>query len=230
MTEQESLIIVNPNLSQSVTVGVYSDFNPLRLCGIPIRCLTLSGSRTGIENQKQADLAITPMLSPAEQQTDAARCVIAFFGDLGMHALRDGTLSPVFGIQEAAVITTLNLCQHFGDIFIMPKSIPRQLRSFGAMGDLDRLAGDPALGLGLADLADRDKNLNAMIAKGLQLRDEDGTNVLIMGSARMTHYNSILDDFTGLPLVEPYQAAVSLALGQIVLNLSHKSGNKIHAR
>ena len=230
MTEQKSLIIINPNLSQSVTDGVYSDVNPLRLFGIPIRCLTLSGSRTGIENQKQADLTITPMLSPAEQQTDAAGCVIAFFGDLGLHALCDRTPSPVVGIQEAAVITTLNLCQRFGEIVIMPKSIPRQLRYFGAMGVLDRLARDPALGLGLADLADRDKSLNAMIATRLQLRDEDGTNVLIIGCAGMTHYNSILEDFSCLPLVEPYQAAVSLALGQIVLNLSHKSGNKIHAR
>ena len=69
-----------------------------------------------------------------------------------------------------------------------------------------------------------------MIASGLQLRDGDGTNLLIMECAGMIHYNSILEDFTGLPLVELYQTAVSLALGQIVLNLSHKSGNKIHAR
>lgn len=69
-----------------------------------------------------------------------------------------------------------------------------------------------------------------MIASGLQLRDGDGTNLLIMGCAGMIHYNSILEDFAGLLLVEPYQAAFSLALGQIVLNLSHKSRNKIHAR
>ena len=98
MTKQNSLIVVNPNLSQSVTDGVYSDVKPLRLFGIPTRCLTLSGSRTGIENQKQADLTITRMLSPAEQQTDAAGCVISFFCDLGLHALRDRTLSPVVGI------------------------------------------------------------------------------------------------------------------------------------
>ena len=45
----------------------------------------------------------------------------------------------------------------------------------------------------------------------------------------MARYRSILEDVTGLPVVEPYQAAVSLTLGQITLNISHKSGNKIHA-
>ena len=94
---------------------------------------------------------------------------------------------------------------------------------------MDRLAGDRALGLSVADLADRDKSLNAMIATGLRLRDEDGANVLIMGCAGMAHYRSILEDATDLPVVEPCQAAVSIALGQITLNLSHKSGNKIHA-
>jgi allantoin racemase len=97
------------------------------------------------------------------------------------------------------------------------------------MGVLDRLAGDRALRLSVADLSDSDKSLNSMIATGHRLRDEDGANVLIMGCAGMAHYRSLLEEATGLPVVEPCQAAVSLALGQIALNLSHKSGNKINA-
>ena len=229
MTGQKSLIIINPNSSQSVTDGIDSAVQPLRRFGIPIRCLTLAEGPLGIESQKQANLTIAPMLSLAARQTDAAGYVIACFGDPGLHALRDQTPLPVVGIQEAAVTTALNLGQRFGVIAIMPNSIPRHLRAFGAMGVMDRLAGDRALGLSVADLADRDKSLNAMIATGLRLRDEDGANVLIMGCAGMAHYRSILEDATDLPVVEPCQAAVSIALGQITLNLSHKSGNKIHA-
>lgn len=229
MTEQKSLIIINPNASQSVTDGIDSSVQPLRRFGIPIRCLTLAEGPLGIESQKQADLTIAPMLSLAAQQTDAAGYVIACFGDPGLHALRDQTLLPVVGIQEAAVTTALTLGQRFGVIAIMPNSIPRHLRAFGTMGVLDRLAGDRSLGLGVADLVDRDKSLNAMITTGIRLRDEDGAHVLIMGCAGMAHYRSILEDATGLPVVEPCQAAVSLALGQITLNLSHKSGTKTHA-
>jgi Asp/Glu/hydantoin racemase len=85
------------------------------------------------------------------------------------------------------------------------------------MGVLDRLAGDRALGLGVADLADTDKSLAAMIATGKRLRDEDGADVLIMGCAGMSKYLGPLRDATGLPVVEPSQAAVSIALGQIAL-------------
>lgn len=217
-----TLIIINPNSSQAVTDGIDRTVESLRRFGTPIRCLTLAEGPPGIESQKQADLTIAPMLKLAAAQSDAAGFVIACFGDPGLHALRDQTALPVVGIQEAAVMTALTLGQRFGVIAILPGSIPRHMRAFGAMGVLDRLAGDRALGLGVADLADPDKSLSAMIATGKRLRDDDGANVLIMGCAGMAHYRAALEEATGLPVVEPCQAATALALGQIALNLSHR--------
>lgn len=225
----KTLIVINPNSSQTVTDGIDAAVDPLRRFGIPIRCLTLAQGPPGIESQRQADLTIAPMLALAADQQDAAGYVIACFGDPGLHALRDQTALPVVGIQEASVMTALTLGQRFGVIAILPTSIPRHLRAFGAMGVLDRLAGDRALGLGVADLADESKSLEAMIATGKRLRDEDGANVLIMGCAGMARYRAPLQEATGLPVVEPTQAAVSAALGQICLSLSHKIQRADHA-
>lgn len=219
---KDTLIVINPNSSQTVTDGIKAAIDPVRKFGTPIRCLTLTEGPPGIESQQQADQTIAPMLRLAGRQTDAAGYVIACFGDPGLHALRDQTAQPVIGIQEASVMTALTLGQRFGVIAIQPASIPRHLRAFGAMGVLDRLAGDRALGLGVADLADPDKSLEAMITTGKTLRDTDGANVLIMGCAGMAQYRSTLEAETGLPVVEPCQAAVSIALGQIALQLSHK--------
>ena len=218
----KTLIVINPNSSQAVTDGIDTAVDPLRSFGVPIRCLTLAEGPRGIESQRQADLTIAPMLNLAAAQKDAAGFVIACFGDPGLHALRDQTDLPVVGIQEAAVMTALTLGQRFGVIAILPPSIPRHLRAFGAMGVLDRLAGDRALGLGVADLADAAKSLGAMIATGKRLRDDDGANVLIMGCAGMARYREPLQQATGLPVVEPTQAATAMALGQIQLNLSQK--------
>jgi allantoin racemase len=218
----KSLIVINPNSSQSVTQGIDAAIDPLRSFGIPIRCLTLAKGPPGIESQRQADLTIGPLLELAAAQQDAAGYVIACFGDPGLHALRDQTRLPVVGIQEAAVMTALTLGQRFGVIAILQKSIPRHLRAFGAMGVIDRLAGDRALGLGVAELADSERSLNAMIATGKKLRDDDGANVLIMGCAGMARYREPLQQAIDLPVVEPSQAAVSMALGQIKLNLSHR--------
>ena len=222
---RDTLIIINPNSSQIVTDGIDAAVGPLRRFGTPIRCLTLTEGPAGIESQMQADLTIAPMLRLAAAQKDAAGYVIACFGDPGLHALRDQTTLPVVGIQEAAVMTALTLGQKFGVIAIIPASIPRHLRAFGAMGVLDRLAGDRALGLGVTDLADPEKSLGAMIATGKRLRDDDGANVLIMGCAGMAQYRATLETETGLPVVEPCQAAAALALGHIALGQSHK-GNQ----
>lgn len=223
MPKPKSLIVINPNSSQTVTDAIDLAINPLRRFGTPIRCLTLAEGPLGIESQKQADLTITPMLDLAAAQTDAAGYVIACFGDPGLYALRDQTPLPVVGIQQAAVMTALTLGQRFGVIAILPNSIPRHMRAFGAMGVLDRLAGDRALGLTVADLADESHTLPAMIATGCKLREEDGANVLIMGCAGMARYREALETATGLPVVEPCQAAVSMALGHIALKLSHKA-------
>lgn len=216
------LIVINPNSSEVVTEGIRRAVNPLALAGMPIRCLTLAEGPRGIESQLQADLTIAPMLELAARQQDAAGFVIACFGDPGLHALRDQTTLPVLGIQESAVMTALTLGQRFGVIAIMERSIPRHLRAFGAMGVQSRLAADRALGLSVTDLADPDKSLAAMIRTGRQLRDIDGADVLIMGCAGMAHYRGILEQETGLPVVEPCQAAVAMAIGQITLGLRRK--------
>ena len=221
-----TLIIINPNSSQTVTDGIDAAVAPLRRFGTPIRCLTLTEGPPGIEGQRQADLTIGPMLSLAAAQTDASGYVIACFGDPGLHALRDQTDLPVAGIQEAAVMTALTLGQRFGVIAIMPASIPRHMRAFGSMGVLDRLAGDRPLGISVADLSYPEKSLSAMIATGKRLRDDDGANVLIMGCAGMAQYRETLEAETGLPVVEPCQAAAAMALGHIALNQSHRKEQK----
>ncbi|MGB0746865.1 MAG: aspartate/glutamate racemase family protein [Alphaproteobacteria bacterium] len=231
VSSTKSLMVINPNSSQTVTDGIASALSPYENRGVPIRCLTLDEGPPGIETQRQADLTIAPMLAlAAAHEAEAAGYVIACFGDPGLHALRDQTPLPVVGIQEAAVMTALTLGQRFGVIAILPTSIPRHMRAFGAMGVLDRLAGDRALGLGVLELADRDRTLAAMIETGRRLRDEDGANVLITGCAGMAYLRAPLEDATGLPVVEPCQAAAAMALGQIALNLSHRVKDPQHAR
>jgi allantoin racemase len=48
----------------------------------------------------------------------------------------------VFGIAECGVLTALTLGQRFGIVAMVQNSIPRHLRYLGAMGMLERFAGD----------------------------------------------------------------------------------------
>ena len=219
---RQALIVINPNSSVAVTEGIDRAMDPLRGIG-PIRCVTLTEGPPGIESQRQADLTIAPMLRlAASLQDQAAGYVIACFGDPGLMALRDQTRLPVLGIQEAAVATAMTLGQRIGVIAILAASIPRHMRAFGAMGVRDRIAGDRALGLTVAELAEAGRTLPAMVAAGQRLRDDDGADVLIMGCAGMAGYRAALQDAVGVPVVEPCQAAAAMALGRIALGWGHR--------
>ncbi|MGA0778312.1 MAG: aspartate/glutamate racemase family protein [Gemmobacter sp.] len=217
-----TLFVINPNSSAVVTAGIAEAVAPLGRMGAPIECLTLAEGPPGIESQAQADETVAPMLRLAATLEDrAAGFVIACFGDPGVHALRDRTRKPVIGIQEAAGATALTLGQRFGIIAILPRSIPRHLRSLGAMGVLGRLAGDRALGLGVAELAQPARTEARLIETGRALRDADGAEVLILGCAGMARYRARLEDALGLPVIDPCQVAVATALGRIALGLRH---------
>ncbi|MDG4647749.1 aspartate/glutamate racemase family protein [Roseibacterium sp. SDUM158017] len=225
-----TLYVINPNSSRTVTEGIDAAIAPLRALGTEIECLTLAEGPPGIESQAQADAVVPPLLALAERlEPAAAGFVIACFGDPGLHALRDRTAKPTLGIQECSVVTALTLGQRFGVISILSASIPRHMRAFGAMGVMDRLAGDRALGLGVAELADATTTRSRMEAVGADLRDRDGADVLVMGCAGMARYRDPLEAALGIPVVEPCQAAVAMALGRIPLGQTHRPGDR-HAR
>lgn len=214
------IYVINPNSSAAVTAAIDTAMEPLRLAGGPvIECLTLASGPPGIQTQADVDSVVMPLLQLAQSLQDrAAAFVIACFSDPGLHALREATGKPVFGISESAVLTALTLGQTFGVIAILDTSIPRHLRGWGAMGVRDRLAGEVAIGMGVAELSEESSTLSRMIAAGLRLRDERGAHVLVMGCAGMASYRHRLQDAVGLPVVEPSQAAASMALGRVLLD------------
>lgn len=226
MTDTPTLFVINPNSSEPVTRGIKEAVAPLQNMGHPIECITNSKGPMGIESQAQADLTVPQTLNLAAQvEETAAGYVIACFGDPGLQALRDQTSKPVLGIQESAVMTALTLGQRFGIIAILRNSIPRHLRSIGAMGVQDRLAGDRALNLGVADLQDASTTLERMTRVGRDLIECDGADVLVMGCAGMARFRHPLEQRLGVPVVEPCQAAVAMALPRIPLKQFHKVGD-----
>ncbi len=83
------------------------------------------------------------------------------------------------------------------------------------MGVGDRLAGERPLGLKVTELSDASRTFERMVQTGIKLRDTDGANVLVMGCAGMAAYRDDLSAETGLPVVEPTQAAVTMAIGRV---------------
>lgn len=215
-----TIFIINPNSSEAVTAGIDRAVEPLRgPGGPPIACVTLAEGPAGIQSQRDVESVVGPLLARARQLEDeAAAFVVACFSDPGLHALREQSRHPVLGIAESGVLTALTLGQRFGVIAILPGSIPRHLRYFGAMGVMPRFAGDLPIGLGVAELSDDARTLERMTGTGRALRDGHGADVIVMGCAGMARFRRPLQDMLGIPVVEPTQAAAAMALGRVLLN------------
>jgi allantoin racemase len=215
----EPIIVINPNSTVAVTAAMDEGLAPLRMAGgPPIECLTLAEGPPGIESQSDADGVIAPLCRAIRaRDNSAAAFVVACFSDPGLFSAREATRKPVLGIAECGILAALTLGQRFGIIAILAKSVPRHLRYVGAMGLSGRLAGDLPIGLGVTELAREDVTLKRMIETGARLRDDKGADVIVMGCAGMARYRGRLQAALGIPVVEPTQAAVAMAIGRVRL-------------
>jgi allantoin racemase len=214
------ILVINPNSTEAVTRGIDQAVEPLRMSGGPaIDCVTLKEGPPGIETQQHVDSVVQPLLNLVRaKEVEYAAFVIACYSDPGLHSVREATKKPVLGISECGILTALTLGHRFGVIAILEKSIPRHLRYVGALGVTERLAGELAVGIPVVELSNEEKTFRRMVEVGKALRERHGADVVVMGCAGMARYRKPLQDEIGIPVVEPTQAAVAMAIGRVRLN------------
>lgn len=211
------IVVVNPNSNTIVTKGLDDALTPVSFADGPeIVCTTLSEGPIGIETQEHVESVALPLRRLVATNDDADAFVIACYSDPGLHICREATKRPVFGINESGVLTALARGERFGVIAIRQRSIRRHVRYLRQMGLLDRLAGERALEMSVAETASGERTLDRMIEIGRELRDVDGADVIIMGCAGMARHRAPLEAELGVPVIDPTQAAVTMALGAVM--------------
>ena len=208
------ILVLNPNSSEEVTRRMAATVAPFA-DGLPeLAYGTLAEAPAAIESDADTR-AVAPLVAEYVAAHPAEAYVIGCFSDPGVTEARRHVSAPVVGIGEAGYLAALTLGVRFGVISILAPSVRRHAAHIARLGLSERLAGDRPLGLGVADLADAEA---AVIATGQALRDQDGADVLVLACAGMGHHRKAVEAATGLPVVDPVQAAVfqaatALALG-----------------
>ncbi len=216
----QRILVINPNSSDAVTRGLDIAMQGFRAEGsVLIDCVTLKDGPAGIETQQHADSVVTPLLrlvDECEPRYDAF--VIACYSDPGLHAVREITSKPVLGIAECGLLTALTLGQRIGVIAILQKSIARHLRYLGAMGLTSRLAAELPLNMGVAELSDQERTFGRLVEVARELRERHAADVIVLGCAGLTSQRARLQATIGVPVVDPAQAAVAMAIGRVMLD------------
>ncbi|MCR9107971.1 aspartate/glutamate racemase family protein [Marivita sp. XM-24bin2] len=210
------ILVINPNSNEAVTEGLRDALGGFNLPGGPaIECLTLKEGPFGIESQRDSDSVILPLADLMQSRPDAGAFVIACYSDPGLETCRSVVPQPVFGIQESGVLTAMARADRFGVVAIADGSIPRHRRYMARMQVLDRLACEIALNMTVDESA-RGQGTFARLAEVGAVLKSQGAGAVILGCAGMARHRAPLQAELAVPVIEPTQAAVSMALGTLL--------------
>ncbi|MCX8998365.1 aspartate/glutamate racemase family protein [Rhizobiaceae bacterium BDR2-2] len=212
------ILVINPNSSQVVTEGLRKALAGFCHPGGPeIECLTITHGPPGVVTQRDVDEAGLNTAAVIEARPDAGAYVLACYSQPGLDLARSITGRPVYGIQDAGVLSALALADLFGVIAVAQSSIPRHLRNLRRLGVDHRLAGEVALegNVSVADSGHGEDSFALLLGAGEKLKAM-GAGAIVLGCAGMSGHRKRLEEVLGVQVVDPTQAAVAMAFGKLV--------------
>lgn len=180
-----------------------------------ISCVTLEDGPNGISTARDSDDAAPAVLRYIERHgadADAAGFVVACFSDPGVYAARELTRAPVVGIGEAGLLAALAVGDTIATIGVSKKT-DKPARLARHMGVDNRVACHVGLGLDYGDLQYPEKVIDSLIAAGREIQAAHDVQALVFAGAGLARYVEPLSIATGLPVIDPSQAAVATLLG-----------------
>lgn len=212
------ILVINPNNSESVTEDLRAAVAGLQSAiGPVIECVTITKGPPGILTQRHVDEASLHAAELIESRPNASAYVLACYSQPGLDLARSITAKPVYGIQDAGVLSALALADLFGVIAVAEASIPRHMRNLRRLGVEGRLAGEVALdgAISVADSGHGEESYAAALRAGRKLRAM-GAGAIVLGCAGMSGHRSRLEEELCVRVIDPTQAAVAMALGAVL--------------
>ena len=215
--EKPQILVINPNSNEAVTEGVAQELESFNFSDGPeIVCVSLTQGPFGIESQADIEFVKLPLRNMVSERKDIEAFVIACYSDHGLQVCREATDRPVFGIQECAVLAAMAQGDRFGVIALQELSIRRHLIYLRQMGVIRRFAKERAVNLSVEECASGAKTFDKLCTVAQQLRDEDKADTVILGCAGMASHRSSLESRIGIPVIDPVEAAVSMAMHTVI--------------
>lgn len=213
---QPTILVLNPNSLTQVTASI-AETASVQFRDAPVRLAyaTLTDAPPGIATQRDADRAAVLVADAIErnlQSADAADAfVLACYSDPGLAAAREVTRKPVIGIGQAALGAATALGERIGIVAITTGSIARHFRAYRAHGLAQKIVGERAVDLTVAESGDDRLAVPRIIDTARALIEQDGADVIVLGCAGMAALRARIEDALSMPVVEPCMTAIALA-------------------
>lgn len=207
------LLIVNPNISQSVTELIADEARRSTSSGTSLTLRTAPFGVAYIETRAEAAIgAYATLVELAEHQTGHDAAVVAAFGDPGLEAAREMLPIPVVGLTESALMSAAMLGGRIGIVAISRRIQAWYRETVDRYGMASRLAGIRCLDEPLRDIGavqhDKGEQLVALCERAVR---EDGADVLIIAGAPLAGLARQVESRIPVPIVDGVSCAVRQA-------------------
>ena len=204
------LLVVNPNISESVSRLIGDDARRAASSGTEITMLTAPFGVAYIETRFEALIgAYAAAEIVAEHAHGHDAVIIAAFGDPGVPGIREALDVPVVGLTEAALASACLLGNRFSIVAISRRIRAWYRESVAHNGLLGRLASIRSLDEPLKDIgrvqADHARPLRELCVAAVE---EDGADVIIFAGAPLAGLARAIKPELPVPAVDGVSSAV----------------------
>ena len=224
------ILVINPNSSEIVTDVI------AKAAGKKAKSTTELFFLTNPCGTKNIDSAFGDYMSThshikacmekvEELKPDAV--VLAGFGNVGIHALKEALDIPVVSISEAAMAIACLLGHKFTTITMLKQFIPYQEDLVRLYRFENKCASCRAININVERAAcEREQTLAELKEEVLRVAREDGSEVIILACAGLCGYEDELTEMVGMPVLDPVVVAVKVAEMLVETGLSHSKVRK----
>lgn len=204
------LLIVNPNISESVTALIEAEARRSIGPDTQITAVTATLGVAYIETRFEALIgAYAVAQQVAEHVAGHDGVVVAAFGDPGLNALREALPVPVTGMTEAAMATACQLGSRFSIVSISPRMRGWYLDTVHNSHLSSRLASFRALQQAPSNVATvQTEQAERLVEIAHQCVREDGADVIILAGAPLAGLARTIQHRLPVPAVDGVSCAV----------------------
>ena len=213
------LLVINPNISDSVTALIEAEARRSAAPGTTLTMLTAPFGVAYIETRFEALIgAYASAQLAAQHHPGHDAVIIAAFGDPGLGGLREALPVPVLGLTESALASACLLGHRFSIIAISQRIQAWYREVVEANGLTGRLASIRALNRPLASIGTvQDEHQAALLALCESAVDDDGAEVIVLAGAPLAGLARTLRGRLPVPVVDGVSSAVRHAESLVAL-------------
>lgn len=218
------LHVINPNTSTAMSEKIAAAAKRASRESEVI-ALTNQEGPPSLESHFDEALAVPGLLRAIDginKTGDSAGILIACFGDPGVHAARELSSVPVFGIAEAAIRTAAALSHKFSIVTTLARTIPIAESILVRTGLEKSCVRVRACEIPVSDLeheGGENESYKLLFNECRRAVEEDGVDALVLGCAGMADLTTNLTVKLGIPVIDGVAAGIQMLEGFAHLGL-----------